>query len=580
MRSQASKAIVSASVAGIAVAWLLLGAACAPERRVFDADDSGAARVSVDAPSADAESASGNGGETANDAGGSAGASPIVDAAEVPPLDSAADSPPEAPPLSHPPYDWVGILGTGQSLAVGGGPAINMTKTQPFKNLKLVDNGPDPKYPIEPSLPSAGSAKWATTPLLEPIRVRGPGTGPGYSDGQYPNDIEGETPHSGMANTLSALWMARGLGDYVTAHGEFGWSGRCLASIDKAGGMRAYPASLNEARVWKTLAAQAQKTFGYAAIILTHGECDATNQGYGAGVYQLWKDYDADLKAITGQVEDVVMLASQQSSSPAGATSSAVQVWQAGVAHPRQIICTGPKYPYQYLPDNLHLPAPGYERLGQKYAEVFDLVVNQKAAWQPVQPEKLTRSGATITIDFHVPQPPLVWDAHVSPPHQQVNTEWAAGKGFEVTNAAGARLKIASVVIDGARVLVTLSQDPGAGKVTVAYAVTADGGAQGGLRGQLRDSDEFVGWDAETLDVQVTQGSPVVKSVSPGALIHRTGWDIVTGPGVPTDTIVQRHDSDDQLTLSTPWPAASGAVKLSFHHDERNFCVHFSSTEP
>jgi hypothetical protein len=184
-----------------------------------------------------------------------------------------------------------------------------------------------------------------------------------------------------------------------------------------------------------------------------------------------------------------------------------------------------------------------------------------------------------IAIDFHVPQPPLVWDAHVTPPHQQVNTEWAAGKGFEVTNAAGAHLKIASAVIVGARVLLTLAQDPGAVKVTVAYAVTADGGAQGGLRGQLRDSDEFVGWDAETLDVQVTQGSPIVKSASPGELIHRTGWDVVTGPGVPNDTIVQRHDSDDQLTLSTPWPAASGAATLSFHHDERNFCVHFSLTE-
>ncbi len=41
-------------------------------------------------------------------------------------------------------------------------------------------------------------------------------------DGQYPNNIEAETPHSGMANTLSTLWAARGLGDYVTAHAEFG----------------------------------------------------------------------------------------------------------------------------------------------------------------------------------------------------------------------------------------------------------------------------------------------------------------------------------------------------------------------
>jgi hypothetical protein len=494
--------------------------------------------------------------------------------------DGAADG--SGPPRQFKaPFDWVGILGTGQSLAVGGGPAINMSTTQPFKNIKLVDNGPDPKYPID----NTGNPQWATVPLVEPIRVRGPGSGPGYSDGQYPDNIEAETPHSGMANTLSTLWAARGLGDYVTAHAEFGWSGHCLADLNKQGGKRAYPASLHEAGVWKTLAAKANKSFGYAAIILTHGECDGGNPVYGAGIYQLWQDYNNDLKAITGQAQDIPMLVSQQSTINTGAAGSGVAVWLAGVTHPGQILCTGPKYQYQYLHDNLHLPAPGYERLGQKYAEVFDLVVNQKVAWKPLQPNKITRSGATITVGFDVPTPPLVWDSHVSPPHQQVNTEWAAGKGFEVTSGQGGKSAIVSTAIQGTNVIITLAADPGADKITVAYALTQDGGgSQGGtnqgMRGLLRDSDEFIGYDAETLDSQVTQGSAVVTASTAGGFIHRAGWDIVTGTDVPADTIVLTQDSNDQLTLSAPWPKASGRVKLSYRHDERNFCVHFSMKEP
>jgi hypothetical protein len=44
--------------------------------------------------------------------------------------------------------------------------------------------------------------------------------------------------------------------------------------------------------------------------------------------------------------------------------------------------------------------------------------------------------------------------------------------------------------------------------------------------------------------------------------------------------IVAKHDSDDQVTLSTPWTGATGKVSLAFHHDEHNYCVHFSLPVP
>jgi hypothetical protein len=414
-----------------------------------------------------------------------------------------------------------------------------------------------------------------------------PGTGPGYTDGQYPNDVVGETPHSGMANTLTALWKDRGgAGEYVTAHSVVGWSGKCITDIDKSGGQRAYPATLVEGRAWAAIATANGRKFGYGAIVLTHGECDASNASYGAQVFQLWKDYNADLKAITGQRDDIVLLVSQQSTKATGSEGSAAQMWRAGNDHPGQIVCTGPKYAYQYSPDRLHLPAAGYRRLGEKYAEVFDVVVNQRRAWKPLGPTLALRNGAVIRVDFHVPNPPLVWSDHLEAPHQTVNAEWAAGKGFEVIDGEGKNVAIESVRIAGSSVLVTLKNAPAAGTaITVRYAIAQDGadnqgGSVLGLRGLLRDSDPFVGADVEEISTRVTQGSRVVTSAVAGAFRRRTGYDVVSREGAPTGLVVTSRDSDDQLTLSAPWTGDTGTVPLSFRYDQYNYCVHFALPVP
>jgi hypothetical protein len=488
------------------------------------------------------------------------------------------------------PFDWVGIIGTGQSLSVGWD-STAISTTQPFKNVTLEDDGPDPKYPID----GAATANWSLVPLVEPVRqaVSLDAGGPGYGDSQYPDNIwvyngsYGETPHSGMANTLSTLWAARKMGDYVTAHSVVGWSGHCLVDIDKEGGGRAYPASLSEARVFKKLADAAGKTYGVAGIILTHGECDATlgTTKYGDGLYQLWQDYNADLKAITGQSRDVVLLASQESSVAAGYDGSAVQLWQAGNAHPAQIVCTGPKYAYGYV-GGLHMPAAGYERIGEKYAEVFDQVVNGGVAWKPLGPNRVARSGATITIDFDVPNPPLVWDANLTPPHQTVNTAWAHGQGFEVVDGANNQIAIASAAIQGSSVVLTLSQAPAPGTtLTVAYALTPDatgdqGGADAGMHGLLRDSDAFVGYSNETIAVTVTSGSAAIAGVMPNAFARRAARDIVSGAGVPSGTIASAVPDNDHITLSTAWPGPSGTAMLSFRHDHYNYAVHFATAVP
>jgi hypothetical protein len=201
----------------------------------------------------------------AANAGGAAGASAADDASVGAGGMSMSDggTPVGAPP-PRPPYDWMGVVGTGQSLSVGaeGNPLIS-TK-QPYQNLKLALGGAIVP-PYDPNL-----ATLMMVPLVEPIRPFA-----GAYPGAYPTNIYGETPHTAMANQISALFAAqKGQGDYQTVHTVVGESGMGIAIINKTatqtGNMgHSYPATLFEAQAIKRLAMMAGKTYGVGAIILT-----------------------------------------------------------------------------------------------------------------------------------------------------------------------------------------------------------------------------------------------------------------------------------------------------------------------
>ena len=172
---------------------------------------------------------------------------------------------------------------------------------------------------------------------------------------------------------------------------------------------------------------------------------------------------------------------------------------KASVDHPGEIVCTGPKYQYSYATDSahVHLNAREYQRLGEKTAQVYFERVVLGNDWQPLQPISGEVSGNTVTVHFHVPVPPLVWDDTLPPPHPTMIPQWAQGRGFEV-NMAGNRQMISSVeIVGGDSVKITCANDLTTGEVVVGYAATAEGGtpptAQAARWGHLRDSDPFVG---------------------------------------------------------------------------------------
>ncbi|WP_437751756.1 dockerin [Sorangium sp. So ce1389] len=399
-----------------------------------------------------------------------------------------------APP--GPAWDWSGIVGTGQSLSVGAEGTPPRGTEQRFNNLKLSLGAAS----VPPWDPASGAL--SLVPLVEPIR----GFATTYPSA-YPKNIYGETPHTAMADQISTLAQAGAGGDLVTVHTVVGESGQPMSILRKGATevidgdktqARAYAATLFEAAAIARLAREAGKTYGIGAIIITHGESDAGSATYEDDLFKLWSDYNEDLRPLTGQTQSIPLLVSQQHSvhTEAGTRSTSTQAqWRVGVDHPGDIVCSGPKYQYPYATDHIHLNAEGYQLLGEKYGQVYFEKVVLGRDWQPLQPTRVERSGAVITVHFHVPVPPLAWDNALPAPHQSANTEWSRGRGFEVWRG-NTRIEISSVEIAGDSVKITCAPDLPASGVTVGYAATTDGTAMAGGTarwGQLRDSDPFVG---------------------------------------------------------------------------------------
>lgn len=387
-------------------------------------------------------------------------------------------------------WDWTGIIGTGQSLSIGAR-SKGISTNQPYGNLKLsTDHLP---WPVDPD-----ATNLALVPLTEPIGRLAPAF-----PSSWPENITGETPHTAMANEISALVRADSSRDFISIHSAVGEDGQGMVFLKKNPTQRglnghSYEAALIETKAITRLAKAAGKTYGVGAIVVTHGETDAGNRNYESELYQLWQDYNTDLPAITGQTQKIQMIVSQQHSYGDRSPSTLAQ-WKIGVDHPADIVCSGPKYQYPYFTDGVHLTAQGYQELGEKYGQVYFERVILGKNWQPLQPTRVEHEGKTITVHFHAPVPPLVWETTFQPPHQSVE-EWKQGKGFEISTSAGARVSITSAEISGDKVIIMCAADPGP-NARVGYATIADGARAKMLTpysgtsrwGLLRDSDPFIG---------------------------------------------------------------------------------------
>lgn len=231
-----------------------------------------------------------------------------------------------------------------------------------------------------------------------------------------------------------------------------------------------YNNSLAQVTAAKSLAEAAGKQYVFLGICCIHGESDDTNVAYQSDLIDWQANYDTDIKAITGQANDVLFYAVQQTAyrfdqngktPPLYLGSSQTQLLNAAISEPTKIKIIGPQYMFDYA-DLIHHTTADRRWQGEQFA-VAIYQDHFGAGYTPFIPLSATLSGSDIDIEFQVPTPPLQFNFS--------ETMYRSAKGFTYWDDVGLFATISSVNIVGpTTVRVTLAAPPTGANQRIMYA--------------------------------------------------------------------------------------------------------------
>lgn len=385
------------------------------------------------------------------------------------------------------------IVGTGQSLSTGlfANPAISTTPAWPTNALmtnlgvrQVMDRGEF--HSLKPTLITG------LVPLVEARTA----------------DHDGETIGAGMTFQVNHLVLKAGQSPWPVVFSANGVTGASYAMLKR--GTVPYRNALETVkRVAAILSAKGIRDV-VRALTVTHGETDAefgaSAAEYEADLVQWRDDFDADLRAITGQHERLLLFTDQMNNYTSrgfgsyAATTSPIPLAQLNAAldHPGSIVMVCPKYWLRYYrKDGAHLTNRSEELLGEKYGEAIKRTFVDGVPWKPLYIVGATINAGVITLSYNVPAPPIVLDTTlVSDP---------GNFGFVYNDDSTAPPSIRAVELSGDHnhVLIRLNQAPGAppGHRHIQYAWVGslacaggacDAGPVSGPRGNVRDSDPLM----------------------------------------------------------------------------------------
>jgi hypothetical protein len=400
------------------------------------------------------------------------------------------------------------VIFTGQSNSVANGGTPVITTTQPYTNLRF-DTGPMSMAGCGgDGCPPGGYEKPAAfAPLIEGDTF------------MYPV----ETPCSGLANEASKLALTTyGFGGagkpakhdvLVTMDGRSGFTywclrkGGCNYHLDQ---LIPYSQSMQEIKDAMALAAAAGKSYVVRAVCAVHGESDhysytttssefpnVSSDGtgiihdYKEALFEWQRDYENDVRALTGQKQRVPLLISQLYGWNDVPYSKLAQLQlDAHIESLGKVVMIGPGYFLPGVTDCKHYTNEGYRRLGEYFGKVYAKVVLGGETWEPVRPKLVARAGNVVTVKYFVPSPPLVIDT--------VNVKDPGNYGFTLADDLNAPPAITKVEITGPdTVTITLAAAPVNPNTRLRYAqnqipMTCIGPGldhSGGARGNVHDSD-------------------------------------------------------------------------------------------
>lgn len=360
----------------------------------------------------------------------------------------------------------------GQSLGTGATATTILSNSQPYYNTTFSSG------------PRMDSAATSVIPLIE--QFNNPSSD-GYSN-------RGETCCSGAANYASrSMMLENGINpqDHVifcstAAHGSYR-----IDQLEK--GTAWYNFLIHHIIEAKRL--NVGKIYKVQAVAWVQGENDAITgtqtsyEVYRQKLGKLQADASADIKAITGQADEVKFITYQM--------SYAAKTWEKQALvqlhlcqQSDKFAMATPMYHMPYASDAVHLTNVGYKWLGAYFGRAYKQLIVDNRKPDFINPKSAQIINDEIHVKFDVPKLPLVLDTSTL----AVTTD----NGFKVLvdNVAAT---ISSITVNNNTVILKLSSVPN-GVVKVRYAldylgtgINLTGGASGNLRDSTTDSIEIAG---------------------------------------------------------------------------------------
>lgn len=301
--------------------------------------------------------------------------------------------------------------------------------------------------------------------------------------------VVGETPVTAQMHTVKQLMESEdgltveNLPTYQLLGIAPGYGNKTLAQLAK--GTDYYNRLINQVQQAHDIATAMGKRLVVQAFSWVQWGLGSGRTGtYAENLEQLRADIDADVKAITGQTQDVKCITWQAYFY--ANTLNAKQVYEqfvgAAETYPN-IICAGATYHLDRVTaSNAHFKSDSQDWLGAYFGVAYKRTVIDGEGFEPLKPTKASKVGKILYVKFNVPQRPLVFDTE--------SLSEVTNKGFKLYATDGTEKTITDVAIispDTVKIVCAddvLSTD----RLTYCERTTNNTAEMRAIHGNLRDS--------------------------------------------------------------------------------------------
>lgn len=237
--------------------------------------------------------------------------------------------------------------------------------------------------------------------------------------------------------------------------------------------------------------------FYVPAVCWMQGESDIVeypDYDYKEYFHRMYNDLNTDIKAITGQKEDIRIISYQTTTITKGlkykpnhfdGVEARTPTSQMELVRDDSLIwASGPTYPYDFVNESLHIDAIGQQSIGLLAAKSAMGILRNEKRFIGLMPTNYEIDGNDIRIFFDVPEPPLCLDT--------INVFKVDNYGFSAIRKDDINI-ISNVYIDQNAIVVECSDSPIGCKLR--YGINGEflkGGRRCGPRGNLRDSQSII----------------------------------------------------------------------------------------